>query len=677
MERAARDFHIDHLCQPVAGEDGAFAGRRASNRDITDRKAAEEQAERHLGELEAIYANAPVGLAVLDADLRYLRINERLAAMNGHPVAEHLGRSFPELVPELAAHYAPRLRQAIQTGESVVGEEVCGTTPAQPGVERVWLVSWTPVPTAGRTLAINLVVEEVTERRRVEEALRESEERFRTVAELVPDVLFATDAGGGTDYANPRFYEHTGFAPGQARGLGWLEALHPDDRERVARVWQDAVAAGQPASFRYRLRGRDGDYRWFQTRAYPLRDSTGSIVRWFGVASDIHPLIAAQESLEEADRRKDEFLAILGHELRNPMAPIRNAVEVIRMVGTNEPQLRWAAEVLDQQTAQMARLLDDLLDLPRITRGTLKLEQRPVEIGEVVQQSVDSVRPLVQERGHALTLDLPSGELWVRGDAARLLQVFVNLLSNAAKYTDPAGKIRLEVAADDVNVQVTVRDAGRGLSPQMAQRMFEPFARGDEEGGRAAGGLGLGLTIARRLVDLHGGRIEVESAGPGLGSTFTVHLPRLDAAAAKARAAPPETATRGAHRPHRILVVDDNPVVARALGILLRLMGQDVEIAHSGEDALGAAHRFRPRIALLDIGMRGMDGFELARRLRAEVPQREDLLLVAVTGYGDPAMREQSRNAGFDHHLVKPVDRRTLIQLLAEVDRDDRAPPVG
>lgn len=669
---------IDHLCQPVTAADGSPAGRRTSNRDITERKAAEEQAEHHLGELEAIYANAPVGLAVLDADLRYLRINERLAAMNGRSVADHLGNRLEDVLPELGARFAPRLRQAIATGEAVVGEEIRGTSAALPGVERVWLVSWSPAQSAKGIVGVNLVVEEVTERRRVEKALRESEERFRAMAELVPDMLFTTDPAGGTDYANPRFYEHTGFAPGQAQGLGWTEALHPEDRERVARVWHDSVAAGQPATFRYRLRGRDGDYRWFQTRAYPLRDAAGSIVRWFGVASDIHPLIAAQETLEEADRRKDEFLAILGHELRNPMAPIRNAVEVIRMVGTNEPQLRWAAEVLDQQTAQMARLLDDLLDLPRITRGTLKLEQRPVEIVEVVQQSVDSIRPLLQERGHALTLDLPQGELWVRGDTARLLQVFVNLLSNAAKHMDNGGKIHLSVESDDVDVRVKVRDAGRGLAPEIAQRMFDPFARGTEDGARAAGGLGLGLTIARRLVDLHGGRIEAQSAGPGFGSTFAVHLPRLDPAATRSSRAPAEAATSGARGvSHRILVVDDNPVVARALGILLRLMGHEVEIAHSGEDALGAAHRFRPRIALLDIGMRGMDGFELARRLRAEVPRRADLLLVAVTGYGDPSVREQSRDAGFDHHLVKPVDRRTLMRLLAELDQDAANPPVG
>jgi two-component system CheB/CheR fusion protein len=373
------------------------------------------------------------------------------------------------------------------------------------------------------------------------------------------------------------------------------------------------------------------------------------------------------EQLAEADRHKDEFLAMLAHELRNPLAPIRNALHILKQPDANGGMLGQAMDMAERQVGHMARLLDDLLDVSRISRGRIELRQEPVDLAAVLGRSVEAARPLFEERQHQLTVSLTPGPLRVRGDPTRLDQVVTNLLNNAAKYTDPGGRIRVSAGREGGAVVLRVRDTGIGIDPEMLPKIFDLFVQAERRLDRSQGGVGIGLTLVRRLVELHGGTVDAQSAGPGRGSEFVVRLPAAPegeagarAGAAGADAASPRALSR------RVLVVDDNVDAADSIALLLRLGGHEVRVAHDGPTALLIARAFRPQVVFLDIGMPGMDGYEVARRLRRE-PGPQPALLVALTGWGHDEDRRRSQEAGFDHHLVKPVDPAALVQLLAGV----------
>jgi signal transduction histidine kinase len=371
------------------------------------------------------------------------------------------------------------------------------------------------------------------------------------------------------------------------------------------------------------------------------------------------------EALRENDRRKDEFLATLAHELRNPLAPVRTAVQVLRMNGPPTPELQWAREVIDRQVQQMARLIDDLMDLSRIRQGRIELRRGHVELAKVVMGAVETSRPLIDEGGHELTLALPPGDLIVDADEVRLTQVFMNLLTNAAKYSEKGGRIDLRAQRQGSDVVVTVKDTGIGIPPAKLQAIFEMFSQVETALSRSRGGLGIGLCLVKQLVEMHGGSIEARSEGPGRGSEFAVRLP----------VAVEQTFLRGASDEGdadlvsqlRVLVVDDNRDAASSLAMLLKVMGNDVRTAHDGEEAVHAASEFRPDVVLCDIGLPKMNGYEVARAIR-ERPWSKHMALIAVTGWGQDEDRRQSEEAGFDRHLVKPVDPQTLMKLLAELD---------
>jgi signal transduction histidine kinase len=372
--------------------------------------------------------------------------------------------------------------------------------------------------------------------------------------------------------------------------------------------------------------------------------------------------------MEESNRGKDEFLAMLAHELRNPLAPILNALHIMRLSGGTEGAHGQALEMVERQTRHMTRLIDDLLDVSRITRGKIQLRPEPVELAWVVGRAVDSSRPLIEARKHHLDVTLGPEPVRLLADATRLEQVLANLLNNAAKYTEPGGHIALSAGREDGQVVIRVRDTGIGISPALLPRVFDLFMQAHVTPDRALGGLGIGLTLVRRLVELHGGSVEVHSEGPGHGSEFVVRLPAQDRPApapapapAAAGAAPPLPPGRGALR---VLVVDDNRDAAESLSMMLRLDGHEVRMAHDGTAALEVAGLFRPEVVLLDIGLPGTSGYDVARQLldRGVRP----LLLVAMTGYGTEEDRRRSQEVGFDHHLVKPVDPQVLREMLAQ-----------
>lgn len=393
----------------------------------------------------------------------------------------------------------------------------------------------------------------------------------------------------------------------------------------------------------------------------PVRDSSGAIIGASKVARDITQRKEVEAALVAADRKKDEFLAILAHELRNPLAPIQNSVSILRLSSAREPGRNRVLEIMERQVNVMVRLVDDLLEISRITRGKIELRLESVDLADVLTSAVDTCRSLLEAGRHAFQIELPAGPLRFVGDPVRLEQVFSNLLNNAAKYTEPGGQITLKACRDQGSFAVAVSDSGRGIAPELLPRVFDLFMQVERSPDRARGGLGIGLTLVRTLVEMHGGTVVAQSAGLGQGSTFVVRLP-VGACVAGAVAPPsPDRLQRSV--PRRVLVVDDNVDAAESLAVLLRMLGAEVRVAGSGPEGLTQMSTFHPEAVLLDIGMPAMDGHEVARRIRARA-EYAGVTLIAVTGWGQPEDRRRSRQVGFDFHLVKPVDLPELTALL-------------
>jgi len=374
---------------------------------------------------------------------------------------------------------------------------------------------------------------------------------------------------------------------------------------------------------------------------------------------------------EEADQRKDEFLATLAHELRNPLAPIRNAVQILRLSNGSAPAAGPLSEMMERQVGQMVRLVDDLLEVSRITRGKIELRKARVALAAVIEAAVETSRPLIESSHHELSVELPPQPLYLDADATRLAQVFANLLNNAAKYTDPGGRIALEAVREGDAVTVGVRDNGMGIVASALRSVFDMFVQADHGRDRVQGGLGVGLTLVRRLVEMHGGSVQARSEGAGKGSEFLVRLP-LAAGLDSEAATPVRGKVEPVKAPPRVLVVDDNRDAAESLGLLLQMLGADVAVVNDGGAALQAVAARRPLAVFLDLGMPGMDGYEVARRIRQR-PDGDELTLVALTGWGQERDRRRTREAGFDHHLIKPADLSALQVLLESLSRETHA----
>ncbi|MGM9490752.1 ATP-binding protein [Ideonella sp. YS5] len=434
--------------------------------------------------------------------------------------------------------------------------------------------------------------------------------------------------------------------------------LHPEDEQRARERMRQALASRGPFDDEVRIvRADTGDIRWIEVRGRVLCDEDGTPIRLSGLSFDVTERKSMEQALRDLDRRKDEFLAMLAHELRNPMAPIRNAVELMHLLAPPDERLRCAIDIVDRQARQLGRMVDDLLDVSRITSGRIELERWPVDMSTVASAAVEAVEPLIRERRHELRVQsgLP---LTVIGDGARLQQCLVNLLANAAKYTDAGGRIELQLLREGSQCVVRVSDNGAGIPAALLPRVFDLFVQSDRTLDRAQGGLGIGLSVVRRLVEMHGGSVTAASAGPELGSCFEVRLPLADQAVPR----PAPALERGGPR-RRVLVVDDNRDAAQSLGMLLEAEGHEVHAVFGAEEALAAAPALVPDLILLDIGLPGMDGYEVARRLR-QLDSLRPSRLVALTGYGQPSDRERAVQAGFDHHLVKPAALEELLALL-------------
>ncbi len=530
------------------------------------------------------------------------------------------------------------------------------------------------VAATGLLLGAAIAERDAAEARRAADyaALQVSEERLRLALEAGRLGVWDWNVGTGqvqwSENLEPMHGLSRGSFPGTLEGFQAL--VHPDDRARVNEAIRRALEEGNGYDIEFRNLWPDGSVHTIGAKGRVLRDAQGRPVRMLGTAMDVtdrrrleDDLRRHAEQLADADRRKDEFLAMLAHELRNPLAPLGTSLELLGSAGAGRERF---LDMAKRQVKHLVRLVDDLLDVSRITRGKITLRKEPVLLADVVARAVELARPLVDARGHALTVSLPPEPVRVEADAVRLTQVFANLLGNAAKYTPPRGSIWLTAECVGDEVAVRVRDTGVGLPPELLPHIFDLFVQGDASLDRTRGGLGIGLTLVRALVELHGGRVEARSAGLEKGSEFVAWLPALPGRLPELAAAPSAGAAGTASGRLNILLVEDHQDTAESLAAMLEGWGHGVQVAFDGLSALRAAAALAPDVVLSDLGLPGMDGYELARQLRQQ-PGFGRVLLVALSGYGREEDKRRALEAGFDHHLVKPPDMDVLQDLLAAV----------
>ncbi|WP_020473030.1 response regulator [Zavarzinella formosa] len=767
----------------------------ATVRAMLRARRAEETVRQRERELQALADNTPDILSRFDREFRHTFVNAAVEKATGRPVADFLGKTNRELgMPaEQCDLWDYSLANVFRTGKPLEIEFSFQT----PDGIRFYSARLVPEFNAAGTVEHILgVTRDATDKHRAETALRESESRFRTMANSISQLAWVARPDGYIFWYNNRWLDYTGATLEQMIAGGWEAVIDPAESDQVTAKIRDHFRSGESWEDMFRLRRHDGVYRWFLSRMQPVRDENGKIELWFGTNTDIEDLRVAEQErqkfvslvesstdfiatydlagkplyvnhaglrmiglddlesagrirpeelfqpddhrqllekilpslladgqaeietqvrhlktgeslwmnckafahkdasgkttaystvcreiterkqletnlrqiasdLSEANRRQFQFLATLAHELRNPLAPIRTGLELIRMSDNLSGKVEATRAMMERQTQHMVRLIDDLLDLSRITQGKLQIRKRQIELAEIIRNAIESIRPFIDKAGHTLETSLPRESLFLDADPNRLAQVFSNILSNAAKYTPDGGRISLAVHADGPEVVIRVRDNGLGIPFEMQQRIFEMFVQVDRPDEAEYSGLGIGLTLVRQILQMHSGSIQVHSEGAGLGTEFTVRLPilpeeSLSSAPAVEKKPVAPTAV------HRILVVDDNKDAADSLGMILGILGHEVRLAGDGIEAIRAAEEFRPDVILMDLGMPRLDGYEAARRIRDQ-SWSQGMTLVALTGWGQDADKVRTKTAGFDHHLTKPAEPALIKELLAKI----------
>jgi PAS domain S-box-containing protein len=610
----------------------------------------------------------PHGAATLTVEGTIIYGNRRFTELLGLPLASLIGRPITDFVAENSSSALNALLQDGQAAE-VEGDVTLArasgeTVPVYLGVSAV----------EEGVRGLCLMVTDLTEQRnyqelkRTQDALRASEERFNLAQEAGCIGTFEWNIASGEVNWSTINEEIYGLRAGGFGGRyeHWKQMVHPDDRDRADQDRRRAVAERTALDSEFRIIRPDGKVCWIATKGKVFCDSEGKPWRMLGVSMDITERKHAEEALLNADRRKDEFLATLAHELRNPLAPIRNAIEILKATSVSPHELEWSWGVLDRQVQLMGRLLEDLLDVSRISLNKLELRRERVELADVLQSALETSRPVIEARGHELGITLLSGPIYLDADPVRLAQVFANIFNNAAKYTEEGGRIDLKAERLGDDVAVSVTDNGVGIRAELLPRIFEIFAQSSLAHLQSPDGIGIGLSLAKGLVEMHGGSIEAHSDGPGKGSAFVVRLPLAGETPVAVPVPPAENHQQPIATKARILIVDDYRDSADSLAMLLKTIGYEVETAYNGEEAVHKAALFRPRMVLLDIGMPVLNGYGACRRIR-EQPWGKDMFLIALTGWGQEDDRRRTEAAGFDLHLIKPVSAAAIIELLASL----------
>ncbi len=506
---------------------------------------------------------------------------------------------------------------------------------------------------------------EVAQRRQAVEALQAAMQQLQIVTDSMSAPVTRCSRDFRYLWVSKRCAEWLARPRDEIVGRPILDILGAEAFAQLLPYFQK-VLAGERVEYEMEVNYRGIGRRWIHAIYTPTMDPTGVVDGWVAVIIDIHERKLFEESLRHADRRKNEFLAMLAHELRNPLAPIRNAVHILKSKGPPDAEWVWSRDVIDRQVQQMTRLVDDLLDVSRISRNRLELRRQRVELAAVVDVALETSRPLLEASGHALTVTLPPEPIWLDADPVRLAQVFSNLLNNAAKYTAAGGHLHLAAEHPGSDVVVAVKDNGIGIAAEILPHIFEMFSQATPALDRSQGGLGIGLSLVKGLVELHGGSIVAHSDGLGEGSEFVVRLPVAVLTPVPEPAQPGEEGAPPGAAKCRLLIVDDLKDSADSLAMMLRLTGHEVQTAYDGEQAIEAAGVFRPDVVLLDIEMPKLNGYDACRRIR-EQPWGQTMYLVALTGWGQEEDRRRTEEAGFHHHVVKPVDPAALMKLLAEL----------
>ncbi len=660
---------------------GKPVGLATVSRDISARKQAKMLLRKSETEFRTMFELASVGMVQVDsANGTFLRVNEHLCAMIGYAAAELAGKCYVDY-----SHPDDRQRDC-EMFSSLVRGDIEKSSIEKRLLHKDGSTVWCKVNITtirdhlgkpqynlaiieninNRKLAENLAKQSKKELTQAYWQLQKSEAKNRYLSDLLKQADQPFGIGypnGKLGYFNRAFERLTGYSRDELLVMNWATELTPPEWEKLEQAkLQELIHSGRPVRYEKEYIRKDGSRVPIELVVDMKTDDEGRPLHYYAFVTDLTERKLTESKLLEADRSKDEFLAMLAHELRNPLAPIKNAIHILGMLKLEDPRLQWVQEIIERQVTHLTRMVDDLLDTSRIARGKILLKKEPLDIAEAVNQAVKSVHHLIVAKLHALEVSLPEKPIMLEGDPVRLIQVLVNLLDNAVKYSPEGGQIKLDVLRIDAEVEIRIQDSGCGIPSGLLPKIFDLFQQAERTLDRSQGGLGIGLTLAKRLVELHEGRITAASQGAGQGSTFSIRLPVL-----------PETAGLPASKsiisampqvPIRVLVVDDDSAVRETTAVLLTMEGHEVCVADTGEKAIKLVEEFHPDVVLLDIGLPGEDGYQVARRIR-KLPCGSGLLLVAVSGYGQPEILARSQSAGFNHHLIKPVDINALLNLLS------------
>jgi PAS domain S-box-containing protein len=633
------------------------------------------QSQKRINQLVTLLDAAPIGIYVVDSDFHLYEANAMACSVFGAGT-NWIGRDFDGLIHALWPNpYADDLlrqfRRTLETGESYIHPEHSEERLDRRQLEHYeWQIH--RIALADDRPGVVCYFRDISERVHAFREIERQREELQKMLDIIPvGVAIAHDPLGRNMSASPRLAEMLGLSTD--RNVSLSAADGPGSVFRCVRngevippealPMQQAARTGQEQrNVEFDIEFADGRILNLMMSAAPLFDRAGRVRGAIGAHVDVSALKKVQRELEAADRQKDEFLAMLAHELRNPLAPIRSATELLGTLPISEPMIQSAAALIKRQVNQLTRLVDDLLDVARITRGQIELKLAPVELAAAIALAAEAAEPLIHDKGHSLTVDCPSHPVYVNGDMTRLVQCILNLLTNAAKYTHAGGLIVVELTVDGGTALLSVRDNGNGIAPEFLARMFDLFAQSEQTLDRSQGGLGVGLSLVHRIVLMHHGEVSGTSAGVGQGSTLAIRLPTIDPpVAAPCREPRLKIGSR------RVMIVDDNHDAAASLAMLLSLEGHETRTAFAARDALADAPRFRPDVILLDIGLPEMDGYEVAKTLRTML-ELKGTRIVALSGYGTCEDRQRAQAAGFDDHLVKPVEFESLLLALMPKD---------
>lgn len=694
---------VEDSCAPIRGADGEITGAVLVLRDDRERRRAEAELAAlasdnalALALLDGLFANAPIGFAFFDRERRVLRLNDWFARLVGVPPADQAGRSIGDFAPGAAAAMGPLIDRVFSTSESLVNSEISLETAAQPGVRRSWLTGYYPVqPRPGGSVElVGAVVVEITDRKEAEEALRASQHRLNLVIDSIGLGMWYSDLPAGRMRSNDLFRAHLGFAADQAIDPDSLYSrVHPDDRERVRRAIQTSIATGSLFDVDCRIATDDLEGRWIRAIGRPMVNTSGRAASFDGITMDITERMRGQAErallldrerqargeAERISRVKDEFVATLSHELRTPLNAILGWAQLLRGKPSDLATVSRGLEVIERNSRVQVRMIDDLLDMSRIISGKLRLDVQRVSLAGIIEDAIEAIRPAAEAKGVALRGIVDPGVGTTHGDPNRLQQIIWNLLSNAIKFTPRGGKVHVMVHRVNSHTEIVVSDTGMGISPDFLPHVFERFKQADATTTRRFGGLGLGLSIVRHLVELHGGTVSVRSEGADKGATFTVSLP----------VTPIRAGTVEQDREHprveralpggtgdipldgiRVLVVDDEPDARELLRRVLEGRGAQVLLAGSALEALERLEGDAPDVLVSDIGMPDIDGYELIRRVRARGPgSGASIPAAALTAFARSEDRTRAMLAGYQVHMAKPVEPAELVAVVATLAR--------